>query len=53
MKITAVNVDTFELVMEEPFLIASSTMAHGPCHPDRVETDDGVTGIGEACPVRW
>ncbi len=51
MKITAVRVDTLELVMEEPFVIASSAMAYGPCDLVRVETDEGVTGIGEACPA--
>jgi L-Ala-D/L-Glu epimerase len=51
MKITAVHVDTLELTMEEPFVIASSAMAHGPCDLVRVETDEGVTGIGDACPA--
>lgn len=51
MKITAVHVDTLELVMKEPFVIASSAMAYGPCDLVRVETDEGVTGIGEACPA--
>jgi L-alanine-DL-glutamate epimerase-like enolase superfamily enzyme len=51
MKITAVHVDTLELIMEEPFVIASSAMAYGPCDLVRVETDDGLTGIGEACPA--
>ncbi len=51
MKITAVHVDTLELTMEEPFVIASSAMAYGPCDLVRVETDEGVTGIGEACPA--
>ncbi len=51
MKITAVHVDTLELAMEEPFVIASSAMAYGPCDLVRVETDEGVTGIGEACPA--
>lgn len=52
MKITAVHVDTLELTMEEPFVIASSAMAFGPCDLVRVETDEGITGIGEACAVR-
>jgi len=51
MKITAVHVDTLELTMEEPFVIASSAMAYGPCDLVRVETDEGITGIGEACPA--
>ena len=51
MKITAVHVDTLELTMEEPFVIASSAMAYGPCDLVRVETDEGLTGIGEACPA--
>jgi L-alanine-DL-glutamate epimerase-like enolase superfamily enzyme len=51
MKITAVHVDTLELTMEEPFVIASSAMAYGPCDLVRVETDEGISGIGEACPA--
>jgi L-Ala-D/L-Glu epimerase len=51
MKITAVHVDTLELTMEEPFVIASSAMAYGPCDLVRIETDEGVTGVGEACPA--
>ena len=51
MKITSVHVDTLELTKEEPFVIASSAMAHGPCDLVRVETDEGITGIGEACPA--
>jgi L-alanine-DL-glutamate epimerase-like enolase superfamily enzyme len=51
MKITAVHVDTLELTTEEPFVIASSAMAYGPCDLVRVETDEGITGIGEACPA--
>ncbi len=51
MKITAVHVDTLELTMERPFVIASSAMAYGPCDLVRVETDEGITGIGEACPA--
>ena len=51
MKITAVHVDTLELTMEAPFVIASSAMAFGPCDLIRVETDEGITGYGEACPA--
>ena len=51
MKITAVHVDTLELAMEEPFVIASSALSIGPCDLVRVETDEGITGIGEACPA--
>jgi L-alanine-DL-glutamate epimerase-like enolase superfamily enzyme len=51
MKITAVHVDTLQLTMEEPFVIASSAMAYGPCDLIRVETDEGITGYGEACPA--
>jgi L-alanine-DL-glutamate epimerase-like enolase superfamily enzyme len=51
MKITAVHVDTLELAMEEPFVIASSALAGGPCDLVRVETDEGLTGLGEACPA--
>jgi L-alanine-DL-glutamate epimerase-like enolase superfamily enzyme len=51
MKITAVHVDTLELEMQEPFVIASSALAVGPCDLVRVETDEGLTGIGEACPA--
>lgn len=51
MKITAVHVDTLELTLEEPFVIASSAMTSSPCALVRVETDEGITGIGEACPA--
>jgi L-alanine-DL-glutamate epimerase-like enolase superfamily enzyme len=51
MKITAVHVDTLELTMEEPFVIASSALAVGPCDLIRVDTDEGLVGLGEACPA--
>ena len=51
MKITAVHVDTLELAMEEPFVIASSALSIDPCDLVRVETDEGITGIREACPA--
>jgi L-alanine-DL-glutamate epimerase-like enolase superfamily enzyme len=51
MKITAVHVDTLELAMEEPFVIASSALASSPCDLIRVETDEGLVGLGEACPA--
>lgn len=51
MKITAVHVDTLELTMQEPFVIASSALATGPCDLVRVETDEGLVGLGEACPA--
>ena len=51
MKITAVHVDTLELEYEEPFVIASSALAAGPCDLVRVETDEGLVGYGEACPA--
>jgi L-Ala-D/L-Glu epimerase len=51
MKITAVHVDTLELTMEEPFVIASSALAIGPCDLIRVDTDEGLVGLGEACPA--
>jgi L-alanine-DL-glutamate epimerase-like enolase superfamily enzyme len=50
MKVTAVHVDTLELRLEEPFVIASSALAVSPCALVRVETDEGLTGYGEACP---
>jgi len=51
VKITAVHVETLELVMEEPFVIASSALAASPCDLVRVETDEGLVGFGEACPA--
>jgi L-Ala-D/L-Glu epimerase len=51
VKITAVHVETLELEMEEPFLIASSALAASPCDLVRVETDEGLVGFGEACPA--
>jgi L-alanine-DL-glutamate epimerase-like enolase superfamily enzyme len=51
MKITAVHVETLELAMEEPFVIASSALASSPCDLIRVETDEGLVGLGEACPA--
>ena len=49
MKITAVHVDTLQLEYGEPFVIASSALAAGPCDLVRVETDEGLVGYGEAC----
>ena len=51
MKITAVHVDTLELPRDGPFVIASSALASNPCDLVRVETDEGLTGFGEACPA--
>jgi L-alanine-DL-glutamate epimerase-like enolase superfamily enzyme len=51
VKITSVQVDTLELEYEEPFVIASSALAAGPCDLIRVETDAGLVGYGEACPA--
>ncbi len=51
MKVTAVRVDTLELAFDEPFVIASSALAFSPCDLVTVETDEGVTGYGEACPA--
>jgi len=51
VKITAVHVETLELEMEEPFVIASSALAASPCDLVRVETDEGLMGLGEACPA--
>ena len=51
MKITAVHVDTLELRYSEPFVIASSALSVGPCDLVRVETDEGLIGLGEACPA--
>ena len=51
MKITAVHVETLELAMEEPFVIASSALASSPCDLIRVETAEGLVGLGEACPA--
>ncbi|HZL64355.1 MAG TPA: dipeptide epimerase [Thermoleophilia bacterium] len=51
MKITAVHVETLELRYAEPFVIASSALSAGPCDLVRVETDEGLVGLGEACPA--
>jgi L-alanine-DL-glutamate epimerase-like enolase superfamily enzyme len=51
VKITAVTVETLELEMEAPFVIASSALAVSPCDLVRVETDEGLVGFGEACPA--
>ena len=51
MKITAVRVETLEVPLEAPFVIASSALAANPCDLVRVETDEGLTGFGEAVPA--
>lgn len=51
MKITAVKVDTLELQLGEPFVIASSALSVSPCALVRVHTDEGLEGLGEACPA--
>lgn len=51
MKITAVHVETLELRYAEPFVIASSALSAGPCDLVRVETDEGLVGLGESCPA--
>ena len=51
VKVTAVHVETLELGLEEPFVIASSALAVSPCDLVRVETDEGLIGLGEACPA--
>ena len=42
MKITAVHVETLELQMEEPFVIASSALAVSPCDLGRVDEARGL-----------
>jgi L-Ala-D/L-Glu epimerase len=51
MKVTAVQVETLELKLEEPFVIASSALDISPCNVIRVETDEGLVGYGEAVPA--
>jgi L-alanine-DL-glutamate epimerase-like enolase superfamily enzyme len=51
MKVTAVHVETLELKLEEPFVIASSALDVSPCNVIRVETDEGLVGCGEAVPA--
>ncbi len=51
MKITAVRIETLEVALESPFVIASSALAANPCDLVRVETDEGLTGFGEAVPA--
>jgi len=51
VRITAVRVETLQLEMKEPFVIASSALAASPCDLVRVETDEGLVGLGEACPA--
>jgi len=51
MRITAVHVETLELPLKAPFVIASSALAVSPCDLVRVETDEGLVGYGEACPA--
>jgi len=51
MKVTAVHVETLELKLEEPFVIASSALDVSPCNVIRVETDEGLAGFGEAVPA--
>jgi L-alanine-DL-glutamate epimerase-like enolase superfamily enzyme len=51
MKITAVRVQTLELPLDAPFVIASSALAANPCALVRVETDEGLVGHGEAVPA--
>ena len=51
MKVTAVHVETLELKLEEPFVIASSALDVSPCNVIRVETDEGLVGYGEAVPA--
>ena len=51
MKVTAVHVETLELKLEEPFVIASSALDVSPCNVIRVETDEGLVGFGEAVPA--
>ncbi len=50
MRITSIHVDTLELALTEPFVIASSAMSVSPCDLITVETDEGIAGHGEACP---
>jgi L-alanine-DL-glutamate epimerase-like enolase superfamily enzyme len=51
MKITAVRVETLEVPLDAPFVIASSALAANPCDLVRVETNEGLTGFGEAVPA--
>jgi L-alanine-DL-glutamate epimerase-like enolase superfamily enzyme len=50
LKITAVEIFLFDIPLAEPFRIAIGEMRSAADVLVRVHTDQGVTGIGEACP---
>jgi len=50
MKITAVRAEPLSLMFEAPFAIASSALDRSDCVLIRVETDEGLVGIGESVP---
>ncbi len=51
MRITSVNVTPIWMAMEHPYIIATSAMAANPVDIVTVETDEGLTGYGEALPA--
>ena len=50
MKITAVRAEPLSLMFEAPFAIASSALDRSDCVLVRIETDEGLVGIGESVP---
>ncbi len=51
MRITSVTVTPLWMAMEHPYVIATSAMAANPVDIVTVETDEGLTGYGEALPA--
>lgn len=50
MKITKVSIEKFSAELEVPLRIASGVMESGDSWTVRIETDEGITGIGSAAP---
>lgn len=51
MKITNVEVFPLEIPFQRPYKIASAFYTHQPIVVIKVHTDEGVWGLGEACPA--
>ncbi|WP_217589534.1 mandelate racemase/muconate lactonizing enzyme family protein [Lentibacillus saliphilus] len=53
MKITRIKIDTLKMELYKPFTVALGTIEHVETLLVKVETDEGVFGIGEGAPFEF
>ncbi|MBB4826453.1 o-succinylbenzoate synthase [Sporosarcina luteola] len=53
MKITNIKIETLKLELHKPLTVALGTIAHVETLLVQIETDEGITGIGEGSPFEF